>query len=153
MVLLTLVKRQPVSGDDIYAIAASLKILDDYVIIPAALGSLITGLLFSCFTNWGFFKYDWITVKWIITIATILFGTFFLGPWNDTAVAISYTERLFSLDNSVYLRCKLMLSIFGVLQAAVLIVTVFISVIKPWGDTRPGRRHKKSPVSNAGKSR
>jgi len=147
MVLLTLVKRQAVSGDDIYAIDASLKLLDDYVIIPAAFGSLITGFLFSCFTNWGFFKYDWVTVKWIITVATILFGAFFLGPWNNTTVAISYTERLFSLDNSVYLRCKLMLSIFGVLQAAVLIIMIFISVLKPWGDKSPGRRRKKRLVS------
>ena len=149
MVLLTLAKRQPVSGDEIYAINASLKILDDYVIIPAALGSLFTGFLFSCFTNWGFFKFDWITVKWIFTVAQILFGTFFLGPWTNTAVDVSYTERLFSLDNSVYLHCKLMLSIFGPLQAAVLIIMIFISVLKPWGSKRPGRRSEKESVSKA----
>ncbi len=147
MVLLTLIKRQPVSGDEIYAIDASLKILDDYIIIPAALGSLLTGILFSCFTNWGFFKFDWITVKWILTVASILFGTFFLGPWNNTAAAVSYTERILSLDNSVYLHCKQMLSIFGVLQSAVLIILVFISVLKPWGNPRPVRRPKKEPVS------
>jgi len=143
MVLLTLAKRRPVSGDEIYAVNASLKILDDYIIIPAALGSLLTGLLFSCFTNWGFFKFNWITVKWFFTVASILSGTFFLGPWNNTAVSISYTERLFSLDNPVYLHCKLMLSIFGVLQAAVLIFLVFISVLKPWGNAKQGRRAKK----------
>jgi len=33
------------------------------VIIPRAFVCLITGLMYSSFSNWGFFKYTWIIFK------------------------------------------------------------------------------------------
>jgi hypothetical protein len=36
-----------------------------------------------------FFKHGWMIFKWIVTIVTILFGTFFLGPWETTMMEIS----------------------------------------------------------------
>jgi hypothetical protein len=36
------------------------------------------------FSNWGFFKH-----KWIIAAMAIIFGTFFLGPWETTMINIS----------------------------------------------------------------
>lgn len=74
-----------------------MKIIDDFIIIPAALGSLITGLIISWFTNWGFFKFNWVTVKWIVTVSSILFDTFWLGPWLNGMAAISQAERLLAL--------------------------------------------------------
>jgi hypothetical protein len=45
-----------------------MKSLDTYLIMPLVIGTLITGLVFGVFTNWGFFKHRWITVKWIVLI-------------------------------------------------------------------------------------
>ncbi len=133
IVLLGFVKSHTPNGDELYAFNASIKLIDDFIIIPAALGSLITGLLICWLTNWGFFKFKWIIVKWILTIAQILFGTFYLGKWTNGATAITDMERAMSLQNQNYLYFRDMSNYFGSAQAFLLIVVIFISVFKPWG--------------------
>jgi len=133
MVLLGLVKGHTPNGDELYAVNACIKLLDDFIIIPAAFGSLITGLLICWLTNWGFFKFNWVIFKWISTIAQILFGTFWLGPWTNGATAISDAERAITLKNQTYLYFREMNNYFGSIQVLLLIVVVFISVFKPWG--------------------
>jgi len=133
IVLLGLVKGHTSNGDELYAVNASIKLVDDFIIIPAALGSLITGLLICWLTNWGFFKHKWVIVKWIMTIGQILFGTFFLGKWTNGATAIADMKRALSLQNQTYLYFREMSNNFGSVQAFLLIVVIFISVLKPWG--------------------
>ncbi len=133
MLLLAFLRSHAPNGDELFAFNEAIKLLDDYIIIPAAFGSLITGLLFSLYTNWGFFKYKWVIFKWVATLAQIIFGTFWLGPWTNEATAISDVERILALQNPAYLHDKLMNSIFGSAQVALLIAQVFISVTKPWG--------------------
>jgi hypothetical protein len=65
----------PQSGDELYMRSIILKIVDDYFIIGGAMGALITGLIYSVWTNWGFFRHRWIIVKWIMIILQIAFGT------------------------------------------------------------------------------
>lgn len=43
-------------------------------IVPAALTSLFTGLYYGLFTRWGFFKYPWLTLKWILMIVMMVCG-------------------------------------------------------------------------------
>lgn len=133
MILLGLTRGHIANGDELYAVNASIKVIDDLIIIPAALGTLITGLLFSLLTNWGFVKHNWIIFKLIITVVQILFGTFFLGPWVNGFTAISDAERLQALQNAVYLYDTRMNMYWGSLQVLMLIFVVFISVYKPWG--------------------
>lgn len=133
MVLLNLVRGHISSGDEIWAVNVSIKLLDDYIIIPSAFGCLITGFLFSLLTNWGFLKFNWVIVKYIINITAILFGTFFLGPWVNGMESISKVERLAALQNPVYLHAIKMNAAFGAIQAFTLIFAAFISVFKPWG--------------------
>lgn len=134
MILLSFFRSDITSGDELWAVNASIKLIDDFLIIPAAFGCLVTGIMFSWLTNWGFFKFNWIIVKYIINIAAILFGTFFLGPWVNGIEAISNVERLSALQNITYLHYGKLNLYFGSLQAFILIVAVFISVFKPWGN-------------------
>ncbi len=133
IVLIGFVKGHTPNGDELYAVNASIKLIDDFIIIPAALGSLITGLLICWLTNWGFFKFNWIIVKLILAIAQILFGTFWLGKWVNSATAISDAERAIALQNQTYLYFREMNNYFGSVQALLLIIVIFISVFKPWG--------------------
>jgi len=57
MILLGFAKQQTTNGDELYAINAAIKLIDDFIVIPAAMGTLLTGLLFSLFTNWRFAKF------------------------------------------------------------------------------------------------
>lgn len=126
-------------GMQLYGIAGSMKFIDDFVIIPGALGCLLTGLLYSLFTNWGWFKHNWVTVKWIICLYGVIFGTYPLGPWLNGTVPIAMAEGLGALTDPLYLHNKTMLYIFGTFQASTIFFALFLSVLKPWGKKKRDR--------------
>jgi hypothetical protein len=102
------------------------------VVIPGAFGCLATGLVYSIFSNWGFFKHNFLIFKWIVTVSAILFGTFWLGPWETKMMEISGKLGMAALQDREYLYNQRMNLLFGGLQCLVLMVTVFISIFKPW---------------------
>ncbi|NLD38413.1 MAG: hypothetical protein GX654_16245 [Desulfatiglans sp.] len=117
----------------LYGINRSIHHIDMAVIvIPGAFGSLVTGLIYSAFSSWGFFRHKWMIFKWIVTVAAILFGTFFLGPWETNMMEISGKIGLASLNDPEYLYNEKMNLIFGAIQALLLIATIFVSIFKPW---------------------
>jgi len=131
LVLLTWFLRAS-DGMELYGIDLSKKFIDDYIIIPAAIGALLTGLLYSLLTNWDWFRHNWIIVKWCITLFGIIFGTFWLGPWLNTLLAISAKEGLVALSNPAYIHAKTMNQWCGIIQVATLVFALFISALKPW---------------------
>ena len=133
LILLCFLKNGVEDGNILYGINQSIHHVDiAVVVIPGALGCLITGLIYSSFSNWGFFKHGWMIFKWIVTVVAILFGTFFLGPWETTMMEISGNLGISSLSNPEYLYNQKMNLIFGATQILVLMVIVFISIFKPW---------------------
>lgn len=122
----------PQSGDELYMRSRVLQIVDDYFIIYGAFGSLITGLIYSIWTNWGFFKHPWITVKWIMTVLQMLFGTFILGPCINENVTMANELRNAALTNPAFLDNLQTTQLWGGIQTAVLILYIIISVQKPW---------------------
>lgn len=136
LVLIQNVKYQLALPDHQYGIIAALKAIDDIVIVGGAVGCLLTGLVYSLMTPWGFFKFRWITVKWIATVLLILFGTFFLGPWIDEMEHVSAKEYSLALMNSNYIHAEKMNMIWGSIQFGINIFIVIISVLKPWKRTK-----------------
>ena len=133
LLLLYFIKNGVADGGVLYGINKSIHHVDmAVVVIPGAFGCLITGLIYSAFSNWGFFKHTWLTFKWIVTAVAILFGTFFLGPWETTMMEISGKLGISSLSDPSYLFNERMNLIFGTVQVLVLMITVFISIFKPW---------------------
>ncbi|NQU45101.1 hypothetical protein HQ520_17595 [bacterium] len=126
----------PTAGPELYGIDRSMKFIDDWIIIPCALGTLLTGLLYSLFTRWGFFKHRWLTIKWVITVGGILFGTFFLGPWLNSLPPLSETGGLDALDDPVYAGNLRLNITWGLLQVGSLLFALYLSVFKPWGKQR-----------------
>jgi uncharacterized membrane protein len=120
-------------GNVLYGINRSIHHVDmNIVVIPGAIGSLLTGLIYSIFTHWGFFKHNWLTFKWIVTATAILFGTFYLGPWETAMMEISGKIGIASLTDPAYLYSQQMNVMFGTVQVMVLIITIFVSILKPW---------------------
>ncbi len=133
LTLLYFIKDGVSDGGVLYGMNQSIHRVDmAVVVIPGAFGCLLTGLLYSLLSNWGFFKHTWLIFKWVVTVVAILFGTFFLGPWETTMMEISGKLGLAALSDQAYLYNERMNIIFGALQGLVLIVTVFISIFKPW---------------------
>lgn len=119
------------SGMELYGITATMNFID-YIIIPGAAGCLLTGLLYSTFTNWGWFKHNWVTVKWVICLYGVIFGTYPLGPWMGTLVDIARDQGLAALSDPTFIHIRQMLMIFGTFQALTIVFAVFISTLKPW---------------------
>jgi hypothetical protein len=133
LMLLYFLKRGVTDGGVLHGINQSIHHVDKMiVVIPGAFGCLVTGLIYSSFSNWGFFKHTWLIFKWIVTAAAILFGTFFLGPWETTMMGISGKLGMSSLSDQTYLYNERMNFIFGIIQVLILITTIFISIFKPW---------------------
>ena len=83
----------PTDGMELYGIISTMKFIDDFIIIPGGVGLLVTGLIYSIWTNYGWFKYKWVVVKWCINLYGIILGTFFLGPWINSLPPIGFEAR------------------------------------------------------------
>lgn len=128
----------PANGGELYGITSTMDFIDVYIIIPGALGVLLTAIIYSTWTNWGWFKHKWIIVKWAICIYGIIFGTYPLGSWMSEVVHISKDAGLGALSHPIFLHNQKMLCIFGTFQAMTLVFAVFITSLKPWKN-RKGR--------------
>jgi len=131
LILIQHIKYQLATPEHLYGILASIKAIDDIVIV-GGIGCLLTGLVYSMMTHWGFFKFRWLTVKWIATVLLILFGTFFLGPWLNGMTQISANEHALALINPHYLYDEKMQMTWGSIPLGINIFLVGISVLKPW---------------------
>jgi len=138
LLLLYFLKNGVTDGGVLHGINRSIHHVDmAVVVIPGAFGCLVTGLIYSSLSHWGFFKHTWLILKWIITVAAILFGTFFLGPWETGMMEISGTSGISCLSDQAYVYNQKMNFFFGGLQCSALMITVFISIFKPWKKRKP----------------
>jgi hypothetical protein len=124
------------SGPELYARNMAMIYIDNYIIIPAAIGSCLTGLIYSHLTKWGYLKYYWVMVKWIFTIIFIVIGFFWLIPWLNNMLEVSTTIRnSLVIDTSSYDVAMSAHLAMTILQTVLLFCVVIISIFKPWGRT------------------
>lgn len=133
MFLIALRNKNTTDADILFALNSVINLLDDVVVIPAAIGSVITATLLCWQTNYGFFKFYWVITKWILTTGLMIFGTFWLFPWGNAAEEISLTEGLNTFKNSVYWFDTREVLIGSLIQVSLLLVIITISTLKPWG--------------------
>lgn len=107
-----------------------------FVIVPLAFASLLSGLIQSLGTPWGLFRHYWVLVKLVLTI----FATIVLlkkMPLIGYAARRATETPLSSAD----LRAGgIPLAVHAAGGIMVLLVATILSVYKPWGLTRYGRR-------------
>lgn len=122
----------PKSGDELHNALLTMRIVDDFLVIPGAMLTIITGIIYGQFTNWGFFKHRWIIVKWIVSILIIIIGTFVLNPWLELCLEITTNQRDIAINNANISNYFPLISISAAAQSLALIFLVIISVFKPW---------------------
>lgn len=109
-----------------------------FVIVPLALASLLTGVIQSLGTEWGLFRHYWVLTKLVLTaFATIvlLMKMKLIGQ-----VAGAATATAFAGTDLRQARVGLLVHAGGGLL--VLLMAAALSVYKPWGLTRYGRRKR-----------
>lgn len=120
------------SAVTVEASVRAMKLFADWLLLPLAVLTLISGLVLSLGTPWGLARHRWVYIKFWLTLATITATVFALRPGVGAAVtAVSAGGPLPDAGDVL----------FGpiVSLSAYLFMTV-ISVLKPWGLTRRGRR-------------
>ncbi|GAP99996.1 DUF2269 family protein [Leptolyngbya sp. NIES-2104] len=138
-VVLALSFRSLNDGDGIYGINTARNLLGEFVIVPSAILSVVTGALLCAFTNWGFFKHFWVMAKQLVTLILIVVGSVWLGPWTKEMTAISEVARSQALQNPSYLSLQSVVAIGGALQTLALLIIIAISTVKPWGKRKTTR--------------
>jgi lipoprotein signal peptidase len=121
----------PVTENEIHVKYNALNIIDYALVIPGAMGNIFTGLYFGLKTKWGFFKHKWITIKWILNVGQIIFGTFFLGRWLYYNTLLINQNSINLLTESNFIRNENLAKSFSFLQVFLLLFVIWISVMKP----------------------
>ncbi len=109
----------------------SLIWVDEHMLIPGAVSILVTGVIYGLFTNYGFFKYRWITVKWILTLTLVIVGTFLFHPKALTAIDILDHQGDIAMASSQVVDAIAWCKMSGI-QFATIVVIVMLSVFRPW---------------------
>jgi len=105
--------------------------IDEFVLIPSVFLCLITGILFSIFTKWGFFKHRWIIVKYIGNLAPPIMGIVFHGAQFHKLVEMANELGFTALSNNEFKNLLNIFLIVCVLNGLILLFMYIISVIKP----------------------
>ena len=107
-----------------------------FVIVPLALGALITGLIQSLFTEWGLIRHYWVATKLVLAIIGV---TILVAHMRGTVGTLAgLTPEALAAASSDQLKLHLVVHAAGGL--AILLVATTLSIFKPWGKTSYGKR-------------
>ncbi|MGC4809730.1 hypothetical protein ACLQ29_04270 [Micromonospora sp. DT228] len=106
---------------------------DIFLAIPSAFLAIVTGVVVSLGTPWGLLRHRWVLAKLVIALA-LPFLAGFEGPWIEELEARSAPGLIETGTTGM-----LLIGAMG-LFAALLWTATILSVFKPGGRTRWGRR-------------
>ncbi|WP_409470827.1 DUF2269 domain-containing protein [Streptomyces sp. HC307] len=110
----------------------AMKLFADWLLLPVAFLTLLSGLLLSLGTAWGLARHRWVYTKFWLTLATTTATVFALRPGVNSAVTAVATGGPLPDAGDV---------LFGpVVSLSAYVFMTVISILKPWGPTRRGRR-------------
>ncbi|TBV84986.1 MULTISPECIES: hypothetical protein [Bacillaceae] len=109
-----------------------MSLVINFIVVPMAFASLLTGVVLSLGTRWGLFRHYWVLFKLILTVIAVLILVAYTQELNEMASIASTIEISILQD-----REHIAHTIGGLL---VLIVATVLSVYKPKGMTRYGWR-------------
>jgi hypothetical protein len=118
----------------------SMDLIGRFIIVPMSLAALATGLIQALGTQWGLFQHYWVLVKFLLTIlatAALLLHQF--TAVEEAANRVSGTAAG-TLPGTELSRLGTQLVGDASLAILVLLAVTTLSVFKPWGLTRYGRR-------------
>ncbi|MER7398362.1 DUF2269 domain-containing protein [Streptomyces sp. NPDC000151] len=110
----------------------SMKIFIDWLIIPLALLTLISGLVLSLGTPWGLARYRWVVTKFWLTLGAVVATVLALRTQINAAAGAVVAGRPVPPETDLVVAPAVALTLYVFLTA--------VSVLKPWGMTARGRR-------------
>ena len=105
--------------------------IDLLIIVPANLTAFITGIIFSTFTEWRFFKHRWIIFKYIINLIPIIGGGLIFAPSIINMLSIVDESGTEALSDPHFILWQNIFTGTFIVILILLIIAVCLSVIKP----------------------
>lgn len=113
----------------------------DMTILPwSSIGAITSGLAVSLTTKWGVVKHYWVFVKLLLAILVITCAFSFLHNWVVVAALESGMLPASDFEQNRLAALPELLVGASALAASNVLAATVISVCKPWGKTRFGRR-------------
>ncbi|MFI9170136.1 DUF2269 family protein [Streptomyces lincolnensis] len=132
------------SAVTVEASVRAMQLFADWLLLPVAFLTLLSGVVLSLGTPWGLARHRWVWTKFWLTLATITATVFALRPGVNSAVAAVAAGGPLPDAGDV---------LFGpVVSLSAYVFMTVISVLKPWGPTRRGRRLRESARGPAGRA-
>lgn len=113
-------------GSNPVTVYPAAHLLSTVLIVPLALAALLSGVLQGLLTRWGLFQHWWIFIKLVLTVGGTVF-VFVLVPALDAAASMAAAGQV---QSDPFALVKDSSGASGVL-----ILTVILSVFKPFGRT------------------
>lgn len=107
-------------------------LVSDYVIRYGAKGILLTGIVYSVWTNWGFFRYRWVTVKWAVFLGQTVFGIACIDRWMVANLRLLEAGGPAALTDPVFVQQHAWMQWGAIAQVAAILFLTWVSVFKPW---------------------
>lgn len=108
----------------------------DVLVIPLAVVSLVTGLWLGLVTHWGLVRQKWVLTKLVLTLITFMLSLLLLRP----GVMEAYHNSGSGGDPAKLRDAGGGLVAAGIVSSSTYLFMTIVSVFKPWGATRWGRR-------------
>jgi hypothetical protein len=108
-------------------------VLGGTFLTPVSLSAFLTGVVLGLGTRWGLLRHYWVAAKLFITIGLIVAAQLALGRFIATAA-----ERAAAGDPVGDLGLSVLNG--SIANLALLVVMTVLSIYKPWGRTRRGKR-------------
>ncbi|MDN3024037.1 DUF2269 domain-containing protein [Streptomyces sp. S.PB5] len=125
------------SAATVEASVRTMKLFADWLLLPLAFLTLLSGVLLSLGTKWGLARHRWVWTKFWLTLATTTATVLALRPGVNSAVTAVAAGGPLPDAGDV---------LFGpVVSLSAYVFMTVISVLKPWGLTRRGRRLRATP--------
>jgi hypothetical protein len=113
----------------------SMDLIAWFVILPACIASLVSGVLQSLGTQWGLFRYYWVVAKFVLTIIATIVLILHMQPISYMANVVSGSV----LSESELRGLRVQLIADAGAAMLVLLIAATLSVYKPWGITAYGK--------------
>jgi hypothetical protein len=115
------------------------ELLVSTLLVPLALAALVTGVALGLLTPWGLFRHWWVTLKLALTTAGAVLALVVLRP---TVAGLAAAARAGVVPTATD---RLELVRDAGAASVVLLVTVVLSVYKPFGRLSRGSRTGEAP--------
>lgn len=129
--------------ETVRASAIAMELIGWYVIVPSSFASVVSGVLQALATPWGLFRHWWVLIKLVIAVLATVVLLIHMRPIGQVAAAAAAGHSTQHVDA---LRGQILLD--AAAAFLVLVVATVLSIYKPKGLTRYGRRVTRAVTDN-----